>query len=383
MDLHEYQAKEILRDFGIPVPPFIVAGHEDEVESAMDALHLEKAVLKAQVHAGGRGKAGGIQIVEKKNARTIAKDLFNKRLVTPQTQGRGLPIHQLMITPVLPIKKEYYVALTVDRKRGVPVFIVSKEGGVEIEKVEKDKIGIFPFLITGEIRSYKLLSLIKFLGFEGVIKEQALHIFKNLAHAFIKIDAKLIEINPLIESDLGLIALDAKISLDESALYRHEGFSNFFDRTQLAENEAKAFERDLSYVSLDGEIGCLVNGAGLAMATMDLLLTYGGSPANFLDIGGAATKESIAFGFKLILLDPKVRAIFVNIFGGIVDCSVLAQAIIDATESVKIHIPVVVRLEGTNADEGLAILSASKLNFIMIRDLAHAASEVCMYASSR
>lgn len=384
MDLHEYQAKEILKGIGVPVPPFVVVSSVNEVEAALDALGPENVVLKAQVHAGGRGKAGGVRLVSTRSeALSIAKALLGSHIVTGQTSSDGLPINKLLITPQISIKKEYYLGATIDRKRAAPTLIVSKEGGVDIEEVAKEnreKLGIFPFLFDGRIRDYQIVSLAKFLGWEGEIRRQGIQIVKAICRAFVENDARLLEINPLIESKGELMALDAKLSLDESALFRHPHLASLFDPSQLAENEVKAFEAGLSYVTLDGKIGCLVNGAGLAMATMDLLLSYGGKPANFLDIGGNASKETIAFGFQLILLDPKVKAIFINIFGGIVDCAVLAQAIIESAREINIKIPVVIRLEGTHAEEGREHLRQSGMPFKIISDLSLAAQNVCKVA---
>ncbi len=383
MDLHEYQAKEILREYAIPSPPFVVVSEIAEIERAWELFEGKSLVLKVQIHAGGRGKAGGVKIAStREEARALASQLLSHRLVTAQTAPEGLVVNKLLISPTLSIKKEYYLAAAIDRKRARPVLLVSKSGGVDIESVPKEELAIFPFLEDGRIRSFELVRLCRFLGWSGELKAKGEAILRGLAAAFARSDARLIEINPLVESSEGaLLALDAKMSIDDNALYRQRALAALFDPTQQSTSEVKAFEAGLSYISLDGQIGCLVNGAGLAMATMDLLLSFGQRPANFLDIGGSATKESIGFGFKLILEDARCRSILINIFGGIVNCRLLAEAIIDAIREVGVQIPIVVRLEGTEAELGRKALerfnetSANKL--IIESDFRAAAMRAC------
>lgn len=385
MNIHEYQAKRILKKYGIPIPEFEVVSSMEEVEALLESKHWSSAVLKVQIHAGGRGKAGGVKFA--KNPKEIidaARELLGKRIINEQTGPNGLVAHQLIISPPIDILKEYYLGITIDRERGQCVLIASPVGGMDIEKVAHDqpeKVLLLPLPIEGVFRSYHLVRFVKFMGWKGKVAEQGVHILQILVKAFLEKDAFLLEINPLIETtDHQLFALDVKWVADENALFRQPDLKSLFDPTQVNPNEAKAQKIDLAYVALDGDIGCMVNGAGLAMSTMDIIHHYGGRPANFLDVGGGASKEKVAEGFKIILSDPNVKAILVNIFGGIMDCEVLASGIIEAAKELQIHVPLVVRLEGTNVEKGKELLKNSKLNIVSVSHLTDAAKEVVKMA---
>jgi len=376
MNIHEYQAKTLLKRYGMPIPPFVIAGSEDEVLRAVDELGLEKAVLKVQVHAGGRGKAGGVKFAE--NAEEIvrhAKELIGMRIENNQTGPGGVVAEKVLISPPISIKRELYLGAVIDRSTAQPMIIASPEGGMEIEEIAAktpEKILKVPFGRDGSVRGYHLIALAKLMGWGKAGSECV----KALAQAFIETDASLLEINPLVETEEGeLFALDAKLSVDDNALYRQPAIAQWYDPSQQTQNEVMAKEFDLAYVGLDGNIGCMVNGAGLAMATMDIIHHYGGRPANFLDVGGSATKEKVAHGFKIILLDPNVKAIFVNIFGGIMDCAVLAEGIVAASQEEALSVPLIVRMEGTNVDKGKHILAESGLNILTAETMADGAKE--------
>lgn len=376
MNIHEYQAKEILAAEGIPVPEYAVASNESEVKAAMDLLELQEAVLKVQIHAGGRGKAGGVQFAKtKKEILQKAEAMLGMRIVNEQTGKLGVVAHKILISKPVAIDAEYYVGALIDREKAEPTLILSKEGGMEIEKVAEnnpEKILKIPFLVDGRIRSWHLIKIAQFMDWQGDIKKQGLKIVSKIADIFCKYDASLLEINPLVKSKDQLLALDAKFSLDDNAFFRQPKICSYYDPSQASANEVMAKEFDLAYIGLEGDIGCLVNGAGLAMATMDIIQYYGGSPANFLDVGGSATKEEIAHGFRIILHDPNVKAIFVNIFGGIMNCGVLAQGIIAASQD-QMHVPLIVRMEGTNVAEGRALLKESALSIISVNSMAEGA----------
>ncbi len=357
MNTHEFQAKEILAKYGVPVPPFGVASSLNEVKDILDKLDLQKAVLKVQVHAGGRGKAGGVKIAKsREEAEKYAADMLGMKIVNQQTGPQGVVAHQLMVAPLLDYKKEYYIGAIIDRPNARSVLIASPEGGMEIEEIAAktpEKILTIPIPISGKLRQYQLLRVAKFMGWKGEALKQGKALIAALAKAFVETDASLLEINPLVETEKGdLYALDAKLSVDENALFRQPEIGRYYDYTQVSPMEAQAKEFDLAYIALDGDIGCMVNGAGLAMATMDIIHYHGGKPANFLDVGGGASKEKVAEGFKIILSDPKVKAILVNIFGGIMNCGTLAEGIIAAAAEVNLRVPLVVRMEGTNVEEG-------------------------------
>lgn len=381
MDTHEYQAKTILQRYGIPMTEFVVISHLDQLLSILNRTGWDKAVVKVQVHAGGRGKAGGVKLA--KNRQEIidsVKQLLGMKIVNEQTGSEGLISHQILITPVVRIKKEYYVGVVIDRAKAAPMLIVSPEGGMEIEKLAEtrpDRVLCVPINRDGTIKSFRLTRVLNFMGWHDAFAKKGGQIIKALCKAFIETDASLLEINPLVETDEEeLIALDAKLSVDDNALYRQPEIAAFFDPTQISPSEVRARASDLSYIALHGNIGCMVNGAGLAMATMDIIKYYGGLPSNFLDVGGGASEEKVAEGFKLILSDPQVRAIWVNIFGGIMNCETLAAGIIAAAKELDVHVPLVVRMEGTNVERGRKLLSDSGLDIIIANDFAEAAKKV-------
>lgn len=379
MHLHEYQAKTLLRDYGIQVPDFIVISTLEELDELLPTIHWDQAVVKVQVHAGGRGKAGGVQIVKNPNAlRATAEKLLGMRIINDQTGEEGILARRLLISPLVDISKEYYLSVTIDRKKACCILIVSSEGGMEIEEIavsKPEKLLILPIEQKGVIRSYHLLEILKMMGWqEKELAAQAKKMINGLIRLFVDADAELIEINPLVlTSDKQLVALDAKMTIDDNALFRQPILEECADPSQLSIYEALAQEHDLAYVSMEGNIGCMVNGAGLAMATMDAIHYYGGSPANFLDVGGGATQEKIAEGFKIILSDPKVKAILVNIFGGIMNCVTLAAGILSATLELKMQIPLVVRMEGTNVEKGKQLFKDSGLDIIIAQNFAEAA----------
>jgi succinyl-CoA synthetase beta subunit len=382
MNTHEYQAKEILSQYNIPIPEFGVACKIHDVDPLIKRLGLKEAVLKIQVHAGGRGKAGGVKFA--KTAEEIVKtaeNLIGMKMVNNQTGPLGVIAHKVLIAKPLDILKEYYLGAVIDRENAFPILIASPEGGMEIEEVaakHPDKILKVPIEFNGSVRGYRLVKLCKFMGWNGEMAKIGTRIAKGVAQAFIDTDASLLEINPLVSSKDGkLWALDAKLSIDDNALFRQPEIALLYDHTQQLENEVAAKEFELAYIALDGNIGCMVNGAGLAMATMDIIKYYGGAPANFLDVGGGASKDKVAAGFRIILSDPKVKAILVNIFGGIMNCATLAEGIIDAVRDMGIKVPLVVRMEGTNVEEGKKLLEKSKLPIITADGLAEAAEKVC------
>lgn len=381
MDIHEFQAKQLLKHYGVPITDFSVISSLEEMSQILDALNLEEAVIKVQVHAGGRGKAGGVKI-GKNRAEIVShvEKLLGMKIINNQTGPQGVTARQLIITPLVKIKREMYLAAVIDRKLAQATLIVSPEGGMDIEEVASkypNKILTVPLLNDGTIRNYNLLRINNFMGWKGEQAEQGKQIVKAIAKAFVETDASLIEINPLVETDDGnLLALDAKFSVDENALYRQPTIAAFYDPTQVTLSEVEAKKYDLAYVALDGDIGCMVNGAGLAMATMDIIHLYGGKPANFLDVGGGASEEKVAAGFRIILSDPKVKAILVNIFGGIMNCETLAAGIISAAGNLTLNVPLVVRMEGTNVEQGKKLLATSKLNIILANTLAEAAEKV-------
>lgn len=381
MNTHEYQAKEILSQYEVPIPEFGVASHLSDVDKIIKKLGLKEAVIKIQVHAGGRGKAGGVKFAKSpEEIATVASHLIGMKMVNNQTSPQGVVAHKVMISKPVDIKKEYYIGAIIDRKLGLPILICSPEGGMEIEEVAAhtpEKILKLSIGLDGKLRSYQLLQLAKFMGWKGETAKSGMQIASALAKAFIETDASLLEINPLVEAQDGKIwALDAKLSIDDNALFRQPKIASFYDPTQYSQSEVDAKEFDLAYIALDGEIGCMVNGAGLAMATMDIIQYYGGRPANFLDVGGGASKEKVAAGFKIILEDPKVKAILVNIFGGIMNCATLAEGIISAAEQFQIKVPLVVRMEGTNVEEGKRLLKHSGLKITTADSLSEAAQKI-------
>jgi len=378
MNLHEYQSKELFRRFGIPVPRGEVAATPAQAVAAAGRLGGSVFVVKAQVHAGGRGKAGGVKLARSpEEAGRLAGDLLGTRLVTKQTGPKGMPVNQVYVESGSEIARELYLSLLVDRGRERIAFIASAAGGMDIEEVAAttpEKILTVAINPAAGLMPYQARQLGYGLGLDSAQVSQFVAMAEKLYRLFNECDASLLEVNPLIVTAGGdLIALDAKINIEENALFRQKELQTMRDTSQEDEMERRAAEHDLNYVSLDGNIACMVNGAGLAMATMDLIKLHGGEPANFLDVGGGATPERVAAAFKLILSNPQVKAILVNIFGGIVRCDLIAEGIISAVRDVKVAVPVVVRLEGTNVDQGRKMLKDSGLAITAADDLTDAA----------
>jgi len=380
MNIHEYQAKKILKKYGIPIPDFGIASNEKEVQEVIDSLGLSEAVVKIQVHAGGRGKAGGVKFAKSpEEIKKVAEDLIGMKMVNVQTGPQGVVAHKVMISKPADIEKEYYIGAIIDRENARPVLIASPEGGMEIEEIAEkspEKILTLPIGLDGKLKPFHALRLTNFMGWKEDLGKLGRKIAQGLAKAFIETDASLLEINPLVLTpQKEIVALDAKLSVDDNALFRQSEIAAFYDPTQYSQSEVAAKQFDLAYIALDGNIGCMVNGAGLAMATMDIIHFYGGHPANFLDVGGGASKEKVAEGFKIILSDPKVQAILVNIFGGIMNCAVLAEGIITAASDFSIRVPLVVRMEGTNVEQGKKLLKESGLAIHTADSLAEAAQK--------
>jgi succinyl-CoA synthetase beta subunit len=381
MNLHEFQSKQVFRKYGLPVPDNRVVQSSADAATAASALEGDSWIVKAQVHAGGRGKAGGVKLVNDIESLSHAVgDMLGTRLVTIQTGSDGQPVNQVLIEETCNIARELYVGAVIDRSSRRVVLMASTEGGVEIEKVAAEtpekilKTTVNP--LTG-LQPYQGRELAFGLGLEGEQIKQFGKMLAGLAKMFVEKDLGLVEINPLVVTAEGdLLCLDAKINVDDNALYRQPDLLEMHDTSQEDERENRAKEWDLNYISLDGDIGCMVNGAGLAMATMDLIKLCGGEPANFLDVGGGATKERVSEAFKIILSDKNVKGILVNIFGGIVRCDLIAEGIIGAVEEVHVNVPVVVRLEGNNAERGSQLLSDSGLNLIAANDLTDAAEKI-------
>jgi|TARA_B110000211_G_scaffold221545_1_gene269299 succinyl-CoA synthetase beta subunit len=381
MNLHEYQSKALFRSYGIPVPHGKIAFNAEEAVEAAQSLNGGKIIVKAQVHAGGRGKAGGVKIVDSAaEAGEVARAMLGTNLVTFQTDANGQPINRVLVEETCDIANELYLGVVLDRALRRVVIMASTEGGVEIEKVAEEtpekilKATLNP--MTG-VMPYQCRELAFGLGLKGDQIKQFTKLLIGLGKLVIDKDIALVEINPLVITGSGdLLCLDGKINIDSNALFRQPDLVEMRDKSQEDERENRAADWDLNYVALDGEIGCMVNGAGLAMATMDIIQLKGGKPANFLDVGGGATKERVAEALKIILSDDKVKGILVNIFGGIVRCDLIAEGIIAAVAEVNISVPIVVRLEGTKATEGTAILNASDLNLIAAQDLGEAAAKI-------
>ena len=386
MKLHEHQAKQLFRDYGIPVPEGRVAASPEEARAAAEALGGNRWVVKAQVHAGGRGKAGGVRVVDSPEAAAeAAAALLGSRLVTAQTGPVGLPVNAVLVERPVEVARELYLAVLVDRARGCVALVASAAGGMDIEQVAAERPEAIHTVHASPVSGFQPF-LGRRLGFALGLDPGQVRTFVALAGAlhrlFTERDASLVEVNPLVvTADGGLVALDAKVVLDDNALWRQETLAGLRDESQEEPREREARAHGLNYVALDGTIGCMVNGAGLAMATMDLIKLHGGEPANFLDVGGDATAERVAEAFKLILADGKVRAILVNIFGGIVRCDLIADGILQAVRQVEVRVPVVVRLEGTNAEAGRERLAASGLDIIAASDLTEAARKVVAAAA--
>jgi len=382
MDLHEYQAKEVFQRYDIPFPPFAVVRSLEKAEAVLEKEGWDEVVLKIQVHAGGRGKAGGVKLVSgQKDILAGVKALLNFHMVNRQTGPLGVTSSCLMMAPAINFDKEYYLAALIDRKEGAPYLIISSEGGMEIEEVAAKS--------PEKILRLRIYNDLKLKGFQKELLKKLLEwgdeefkLVEKVAKLLLHEEASLVEINPLVRTDKGLIALDAKVSIDDNALFRHKELADMEDMSQLPPAEAEARERGLAFVTLDGSIGCVVNGAGLAMATMDLLSLLGGKPANFLDVGGSGTVDAIAGGVSILLHDPKVKGIFVNIFGGIMSCETIAEALLKALHGHKELPPIVIRLEGTHVKEGMDKLKASGLSIVLEPDLEKAAATIVKLCQS-
>ena len=388
MNLHEYQGKQLFAEYGLPVSKGYAVDTPEAAAEAAEKIGGDKWVVKTQVHAGGRGKAGGVKLVDSPaEAAEFAAHWLGKNLVTYQTDANGQPVAKILVEDCTDIANELYLGAVVDRSSRRIIFMASTEGGVEIEKVAEEtpekilKAEIDP--LTGA-QPYQGRELAFKLGLKGDQIKQFVHIFLGLAKMFKEKDLALLEINPLVITDAGnLHCLDAKVAIDGNAVYRHKDLQAMHDPSQEDEREAHAAEWDLNYVALDGTIGCMVNGAGLAMGTMDIVALHGGFPANFLDVGGGATKERVTEAFKLILADDKVKTVLVNIFGGIVRCDLIAEGIIGAVKEVGVNVPVVVRLEGNNADLGSKLLAESGLDIIAATSLTDAAQQAVNAAEGK
>jgi succinyl-CoA synthetase beta subunit len=381
MNIHEYQAKAVLREFGVPTPRGYPAfSIEDAVKAARD-LATPVVVVKAQIHAGGRGKAGGVKVVKSiEDVQREATRLLGSTLVTHQTGPQGKEVNRLYVEEGSAIERELYLSMLVDRATSRVAIVVSTEGGMDIEQVAHDtpdKIVTVSVDPVTNICPHHVLSVSKALRLDRDQQKQMSALLTNLYRAFVEKDMSLLEVNPLIVNKDGkILCLDAKIGFDDNALFRHPEIAALRDLTEEDEKEIEASKFDLNYVALDGTIGCMVNGAGLAMATMDIIKLYGESPANFLDVGGSASKEKVAAAFKIITADPKVKGILVNIFGGIMKCDVIAAGVVDAVREVGLRVPLVVRLEGTNVEQGKDILAKSNLNVTAADDLDDAAQKI-------
>lgn len=380
MKIHEYQAKEILKRFSVKVPDGGVAFTVDEAVSIAKNLG-GKVIIKAQIHAGGRGKGGGVKLAEGiDEVERVAGEILGMTLVTHQTGPDGKIVKKILVEKACDIKKELYLGITLDRSNARLTIIASPEGGVEIEKVaNKTPEKIFKLAIDPDLGVvvHDARDLGEKVGLTGGQNGEFIDLVESLYKAYIESDASLVEINPLVVTkDGGILALDAKINLDDNALFRHDDLRGMLDPDEEDPAELEAKQHDLSYISLSGNIGCMVNGAGLAMATMDIIKLHGGEPANFLDVGGSATKENVTEAFKIILGDKKVKAILINIFGGIVKCDLIAEGILAAAKQLSVVIPLVVRLQGTNVERGRKILAKSELNIISVETLDEAAKKV-------
>jgi len=381
MNIHEYQAKAVLGKFGVPVPRGFAALSVDEAIKGAKALGGPVYVVKAQIHAGGRGKAGGVKVVKSiEDVEKEAKRLLGSTLVTHQTGPKGKVVNRLYIEEGSAIDKEFYLSMLVDRESSRVAIVVSTEGGMDIEKVAHDtpeKIITITIDPVANICPHHVRRLSKALGLDGDLARQMSPLITNLYKAFVDTDMALLEINPLVvTNDKKLLCLDAKVGFDDNALFRHPDIVQLRDETEEDEKEIEASKYELNYIALDGEIGCMVNGAGLAMATMDIIKLYGMAPANFLDVGGSATTERVTAAFKIITSDPSVKGILVNIFGGIMKCDVIAEGVVTAVKEVGLRVPLVVRLEGTNVEKGKEIIARSNLNVTSADDLDDAAQKI-------
>ena len=381
MNIHEHQAKEIFKKFGISVPKGVAVFALNELEKKFKILKTAKIVLKAQIHAGGRGKAGGIKIVSNINElKNQANILFGKKLITHQTGLEGKEVKRLYLEETCNIAKEFYLSCLVDRSTSKIAFISSAEGGINIEETAKknpQKIVTVKFNFVKSVKDEDIKKILKPFALPQKLKKQAFHLIKSIYKVLIEKDANLIEVNPLIlTEDDELLCLDAKINFDDNALYRHPDIASLKDLNEQDPIETEASKHGLDYIKLDGKIGCMVNGAGLAMATMDIIKLYGSEPANFLDVGGGASKEKVSAAFKIILSDKNVKGILINIFGGIMRCDILAQGVVEAAKETNLSVPLVVRLAGTNVELGKEILKKSNLKIISANNLSDAAKKI-------
>jgi succinyl-CoA synthetase beta subunit len=381
MNIHEHQAKQILKKYGAVVPEGIFAFTVEELMEKAKSLKTEKFVLKAQIHAGGRGKAGGIKILNSiEELNTAAKELLGKRLITHQTGLEGREVKRLYVEESSNISKEFYLSCLVDRASSKIAFISSDQGGIDIEEVARktpEKIITTKIDINDEISDENCEKIIEIFSLSNDAKKQAISLIKSLYKMFISTDANMIEVNPLIlTKEEKIICLDAKVNFDDNALFKHPDIIELRDLSEEDPIEIEASKHDLAYIKLDGSIGCMVNGAGLAMATMDIIKLYGKEPANFLDVGGGASKEKVSAALKIILLDKNVKGVLINIFGGIMRCDVLAQGVVDAAKEININVPLVVRLAGTKFKEGKKILDNSGLKLISADNLDDAAKKI-------
>ena len=381
MNIHEHQAKEILKKYGVAVPNGVFGFSADDVVEKAKKLNTQKYVLKAQIHAGGRGKAGGVKILKNiEDLSKASKEMIGKVLITPQTGQYGKEVKRLYVEESSNIKKEFYLSCLVDRASSKIAFISSDQGGMDIEEVAKlnpEKIVTTKVDVLEEIKDEDCKKIIKIFNLDNKISLQGIKLIKSIYKMFISTDANLVEINPLIlTQENNLLCLDAKMNFDDNSIFRHPEILELRDLNEEDPTEIEAGKHDLAYIKLDGSIGCMVNGAGLAMATMDIIKLYGEEPANFLDVGGGASKEKVSAAFKIILSDKNVKGILINIFGGIMRCDVLAQGVVDAAKEIKINVPLVVRLAGTNFEEGKKILDNSDLEIISASNLSDAAQKI-------
>ncbi len=381
MNIHEHQAKNLLKTYGIPISEGIVIFAPNEIDEKISKLKFEKFVIKAQIHAGGRGKAGGVKLANNKNEALVeARKMFGKVLITHQTGPKGKEVKRLYIEEASEISKEFYLSCLVDRETAKIAFISSTEGGMDIEKVASEnpeKIITTKVELSDKIEEKEIEKIISPFDFNDDQKKESLNLIKGLYKVLIEKDASLIEINPLILTKNGkIICLDAKMNFDDNSIFRRPEILKLRDLNEEDPIEIQASDHDLAYIKLNGSIGCMVNGAGLAMATMDIIKLYGKEPANFLDVGGGASKEKVAAAFKLIMSDKNVKGILINIFGGIMRCDVLAQGVVDAAKQMNLTVPLVVRLAGTNFKEGKDILDKSDLKILSASDLNDAAKKI-------
>ena len=381
MNIHEHQAKELLKSYGVPVPKGFVIVDNLKIKEKLENIGKKPQVIKAQIHAGGRGKAGGIKLVN--NPSELEKEIIKmlgKKLVTHQTGASGKEVKRLYVEESVEITKEFYLSCLVDRSSSKIAFISSAEGGVNIEEIaikSPEKIVTTKIILSSTVDDKDIKKIIEPFNLKEKSAQQAINLIKSIYKAFVETDANLIEINPLIlTKDNDIVCLDAKINFDDNALYRHPEIVSLRDFNEEDATEIEASKHGLAYIKLDGKIGCMVNGAGLAMATMDIIKLYGSEPANFLDVGGGASKEKVSAAFKIILSDKNVKGILINIFGGIMRCDVLAQGVVDAAKEINLSVPLVVRLAGTNVELGKEILKKSNLKIISANNLADAAKKI-------